>query len=203
MKNYIVKENKMDFIKEYYQKGYYLKAKYADGKEGAFEDLETNRKYLDDKMLQQHKNYNYNLVFSFSLKDLLYTVPSSYIVSFLVFYDEITKGTDFDDSLLSSGITGTFLAIITTALVAATRATKAENDYEKDKLFTHNLELIKEKLEDKDFCNKLPKQVRKKVIDIKENGKSLTINTMNAFNLRDMEKLVWECDKKKRKIRSL
>lgn len=203
MKNYIVKRNE-DFILEYKDRINLIEANYADGSIERFSNTREIKENLDNEMMYQYKNYNYNPVISIKSKELIQSLSISLgcSIASLATYIGLNEGATFDDGLGISGASFATALVISSLIIGAARAEKSERDHDKDTLFIDNLELIKEKLKDEEFCKHLPRRVRSKVIDIKTAGEELSLNAVNNFNLRQMEKLVSVCQKEKTKERT-
>lgn len=202
MKNYVVKKNE-DFILGYKELNNFIKVKYANSDEEYFIKTEESKENLDSQMMYQYENYNYNPVMFLRHKDLTTVLPAilGFGACFTMSYAITNEGIALDDILIS-GSTFAGIAFITSLVLGAARAEKSERDHDKDTLFVENLELLKEKLKDEEFCKHLPRSVRKKVIDIKTAGEDLSLNAANNFNLKQMEKLVSACQKEKTKVRT-
>ena len=203
MKNYVGRKDE-DFILGYTEEERYLRARHANGIEDVYDNLKKNKDYLDNEMMFQYKNYNYNPIISLRIKELIQSLSISLGCSFasLATYTGLNEGATFDDGLGVSGASFATALVVSSLIIGAARAEKSERDYEKDTLFIDNLELLKEMLKNEEFCKHLPRSVRRKVINIKTAGEDLSLNAANNFNLKQMEKLVSACQKEKTKVRT-
>ena len=203
MKNYIIKKNE-DFILGYKELNDFIKVKYANRDDEYFINQEGSKEIIDDVMLHQYESYSYNPVLFLKIRDFLTSLSISLGFSFasLATYTGLNEGATFDDGLGVSGASFATALVVSSLIIGAARAEKSERDHDKDTLFIDNLELIKEMLKDNEFCKHLPRRVRSKVIDIKTAGEELSLNAVNNFNLRQMEKLVSVCQKEKTKVRT-
>lgn len=203
MKNYIVKKNE-DFILEYEDRINLIEAIYADGTKERLAKSKEIKEELDKEMLYQFEDYNYNPIISIRIKEIFQSLSISLGCSMasLITYLNLNEEAGFDDGLGISSASFAMAFVISTLIIGAARAEKSERDHDKDTLFIDNLEIIKEMIEDNEFCRHLPRRVRSKVIDIKAAGEELSLNAVNNFNLRQMEKLVSTCKKEKAKVRT-
>ena len=200
MKNYVVKNNE-HFISEYIEEQDYLKVKYANGTKKFYYNSEKNKMHLNEKMIHQYENYTYNPIIACSYKDIFYAVPSGCVLGILTTWMLINDGISLENIGATFSISSIGMAVMVVTIIGAVRAEKSERNHNKDTLFINNLELLKKKINDEEFCKTLSKNIRKKVIDIKIAGEELTLNTFNKFNFRQTENLIHSCKNEKTKVR--
>ena len=100
--------------------------------------------------------------------------------------DGVSAGMELSDSVQMGSLLGASVGVVTSYLIAASKAKDALLDYEKDSLFVLNRDLFELYLSSENFCNGLSKRTREKVSDVC--GK-LTLNAINDFKPSEIKEI--------------
>ena len=186
MRKYLVDKKNTGFLREYVVSGDKIKLFLADGSLKEIDNTLENIKYLDDLMLEQYYEYDKDSLVSFSGTN--FAISSGVAVGTAITFasDGVSAGMELSDSVQMGPLLGASVGVVTSYLIAASKAKDALLDYEKDSLFVLNRDLFELYLSSENFCNGLSKRTREKVSDVC--GK-LTLNAINDFKPSEIKEI--------------
>ena len=186
MRKYLVDKKNTGFLREYVVSGDKIKLFLADGSLKEIDNTLENIKYLDDLMLEQYYEYDKDSLVSFSGTN--FAISSGVAVGTAITFasDGVSAGMELSDSVQMGSLLGASVGVVTSYLIAASKAKDALLDYEKDSLFVLNRDLFELYLSSENFCNGLSKRTREKVSDVC--GK-LTLNAINDFKPSEIKEI--------------
>lgn len=186
MKKYLVDKKNTSFLREYVVSGDRIKLFLADGSLREIDNTLENIEYLDDLMLEQYYEYDKDSLVSFSGTN--FAISSGIAVGTAITFasDGVSAGMELSDSVQMGSLLGASVGVVTSYLIAASKAKDALLDYEKDSLFVLNRDLFELYLSSENFCNGLSKRTREKISDV--SGK-LTLNAINDFKPSEIKEI--------------